>query len=393
MARALIAGAVRTPIGRFLGGLKGFSATQLGACVVAETLRRTGIPPDAVGEVIMGNVIQAGLGQNPARQAALRGGLPGGVAAMTINKVCGSGLKSVVLASQAVLLGDHEVVVAGGMESMSNAPYLLTGAREGYRMGHNQIVDSMIRDGLWDVYEDYHMGCTGENVAQKYDISRRMQDEYATQSHRKAIAAMDAGKFKAEIVGVQVPQKKGESLLFDTDEGPRRDTSVETLAKLKPAFKSDGTVTAGNAPGVNDGASTMLVLSEAAAAKYRVTPQAEVVAYATSGVEPKWVMMAPLAAVEAVLKKTGWKREEVDLYELNEAFSVQAIALVKELKLPAERVNVNGGAVALGHPIGASGARILTTLIHALKDRGGKRGIAALCLGGGNAVAMAIQVV
>ena len=393
MARALIAGAVRTPIGRFLGGLKGFSATQLGACAVAETLRRTGIPPDAVGEVIMGNVVQAGLGQNPARQAALKGGLPSGVAAMTINKVCGSGLKSVVLASQAVLLGDHEVVVAGGMESMSNAPYLLTGVREGYRMGHNQIVDSMIRDGLWDAYEDYHMGCTGENVAQKYDISRRMQDEYATQSHRKAIAAMDAGKFKAEIVGVQVPQKKGESLLFDTDEGPRRDTSVETLAKLKPAFKSDGTVTAGNAPGVNDGASAMLVLSEAAAAKFRVTPQAEVVAYATSGVEPKWVMMAPLAAVEAVLKKTGWKREEVDLYELNEAFSVQAVALVKELKLPAERVNVNGGAVALGHPIGASGARILTTLIHALKDRGGKRGIAALCLGGGNAVAMAIQVV
>jgi acetyl-CoA C-acetyltransferase len=302
-------------------------------------------------------------------------------------------LKSVVLASQAVLLGDQEVVVAGGMESMSNAPYLLTGAREGYRMGHNQIVDSMIRDGLWDVYEDYHMGCTGENVAQKYDISRRMQDEYATQSHRKAIAAMDAGKFKAEIVGVQVPQKKGESLLLDTDEGPRRDTSVETLAKLKPAFKSDGTVTAGNAPGVNDGASAMLVLSEASAAKFRVTPQAEVVAYATSGVEPKWVMMAPLAAVEAVLKKTAWKREEVDLYELNEAFSVQAVALVRELKLPAERVNVNGGAVALGHPIGASGARILTTLIYALKDRGGKRGIAALCLGGGNAVAMAIQLV
>jgi len=393
MAKALIAGAVRTPIGRFLGGLKGFSATQLGAFAVAETLRRTGIPPGAVGEVIMGNVVQAGLGQNPARQAALKGGLPTSVAAMTINKVCGSGLKSVVLASQAVLLGDHEVVVAGGMESMSNAPYLLTGAREGYRMGHNQIFDSMIRDGLWDVYEDYHMGCTGENVAQKYDISRRMQDEYATQSHRKAIAAIDAGKFKAEIVGVQVPQKKGEALLLDTDEGPRRDTSVETLARLKPAFKNDGTVTAGNSPGVNDGASAMVVLSEAAAAKLKVTPQAEVAAYATSGVEPKWVMMAPLAAVEEVLKKTGWKREEVDLYELNEAFSVQAVALVRELKLPPERVNVNGGAVALGHPIGASGARILTTLIHALQDRGGKKGIAALCLGGGNAVAMAIRLV
>jgi acetyl-CoA C-acetyltransferase len=393
MARALIAGAVRTPIGRFLGGLKGFSATQLGAIAVGETLRRTGVPPQGVGEVIMGNVVQAGLGQNPARQAALKGGLPSSVAAMTINKVCGSGLKSVVLASQAVLLGDQEVVVAGGMESMSNAPYLLTGAREGYRMGHNQVFDSMIRDGLWDVYEDYHMGCTGENVAQKYDISRRMQDEYATQSHKKAIAAMDSGKFKAEIVPVQVPQKKGEPVPFDTDEGPRRDTTVETLSKLKPAFKTDGTVTAGNAPGVNDGASAMVILSEAAAAKHRVTPQAEVVAYATSGVEPKWVMMAPLTAVEEVLKKTGWKREEVDLYELNEAFSVQAVALVKELKLPPERVNVNGGAVALGHPIGASGARILTTLLYALKDRGGKKGIAALCLGGGNAVAMAIRLV
>ncbi|MCI0657183.1 MAG: acetyl-CoA C-acetyltransferase [Acidobacteria bacterium] len=393
MGKALIAGAVRTPIGRFLGGLKGFSAAQLGATVVAETLKRTGIPPEAVGEVIMGNVVQAGLGQNPARQAALKGGLPSSVAAMTINKVCGSGLKAVVLASQAVLLEDQEVVVAGGMESMSNAPYLLTGAREGYRMGHGQILDSMIRDGLWDVYEDYHMGCTGENVAQKYDVSRRMQDEYATHSHRKAIAAMDAGKFKAEIVAVQVPQRKGEALLFDTDEGPRRDTSVETLARLKPAFKTDGTVTAGNAPGVNDGASAMVVLSEASAAKFRVTPQAEVVAYATSGVEPKWVMMAPLTAVEDVLRRTGWKREEVDLYELNEAFSVQAVALVKELRLPPERVNVNGGAVALGHPIGASGARILTTLIHALKDRGGKKGIAALCLGGGNAVAMAIRLV
>ena len=393
MGKALIASAVRTPIGRFLGGLKGFSAPQLGAAVVAETLRRSGIPPEAVGEVIMGNVVQAGLGQNPARQAALKGGLPSSVAAMTVNKVCGSGLKAVVLASQAVVLGDQEVVVAGGMESMSNAPYLLTGAREGYRMGHGQLIDSMIRDGLWDVYEDYHMGCTGENVAQKYDISRRMQDEYATQSHRKAIAAIDGGKFKAEIVEVQVPQKKGEALLFDTDEGPRRDTSVETLAKLKPAFKSDGTVTAGNAPGVNDGASAMVVLSEGAAAKFRVTPQAEVVAYATSGVEPKWVMMAPLTAVEEVLRKTGWKREEVDLYELNEAFSVQSVALVRELKLPAERVNVNGGAVALGHPIGASGARVLTTLIHALKDRGGRKGIAALCLGGGNAVAMAIRLV
>ncbi len=392
MAKTLIAGAVRTPVGRFLGGLKGLSATDLGALVVRETLQRTGIPAGAVGEVVMGNVIQAGLGQNPARQAALKAGLPPTVAAMTINKVCGSGLKAVVLASQAVALGDQEVVVAGGMESMSNSPYLLTQAREGYRMGHGQMLDAMIHDGLWDAYENYHMGCTGENVAEKYDISRRVQDEYAAASHRKAIAALDAGKFKSEIVPVRIPQKKGDPLLIEADEGPRRDTTLEALARLKPAFKPDGTVTAGNAPSVNDGASAMVVLSEAAARTHGVTPQAEIVAYTTSGVEPKWVMMAPQSAVEEILRKTGWKREEVDLYELNEAFSVQAVALIRELKLPADRVNVHGGAVALGHPIGASGARVLTTLIHALKDRGGKKGIAALCLGGGNAVAMAVRL-
>ncbi len=392
MAKTLIAGAVRTPVGRFLGGLKGLSATDLGALVVLETLQRTGIPAGAVGEVVMGNVIQAGLGQNPARQAALKAGLPPTVAAMTINKVCGSGLKAVVLASQAVALGDQEVVVAGGMESMSNSPYLLTQAREGYRMGHGQMLDAMIHDGLWDAYENYHMGCTGENVAEKYDISRQVQDEYAAASHRKAIAALDAGKFKSEIVPVRIPQKKGDPLLIEADEGPRRDTTLEALARLKPAFKPDGTVTAGNAPSVNDGASAMLVLSEAAARTHGVTPQAEIVAYTTSGVEPKWVMMAPQSAVEEILRKTGWKREEVDLYELNEAFSVQAVALIRELKLPADRVNVHGGAVALGHPIGASGARVLTTLIHALKDRGGKKGIAALCLGGGNAVAMAVRL-
>ena len=393
MAKTLIAGAVRTPVGRFLGGLKALSATDLGALVVRETLQRTGIPAGAVGEVVMGNVVQAGLGQNPARQAALKAGLPPTVAAMTINKVCGSGLKAVVLGSQAVALGDQDVVVAGGMESMSNAPYLLTQAREGYRMGHGQMLDAMIHDGLWDAYENYHMGCTGENVAEKYDISRRMQDEYAAASHRKALAAQDAGKFKSEIVAVKIPQKKGDPLVIEADEGPRRDTSLEALSRLKPAFKPDGTVTAGNAPSVNDGASAMVVLSEAAARAHGVTPQAEIVAYTTSGVEPKWVMMAPQSAVEEILRKTGWKREEVDLYELNEAFSVQAVALIRELKLPADRVNVHGGAVALGHPIGASGARVLTTLIHALKDRGGKKGIAALCLGGGNAVAMAVRLV
>ncbi len=393
MARALIAGAVRTPIGKFLGSLKGFRAPELGAQVVQEAVRRSGVPAEAVGEVILGNVVQAGMGQNPARQAALKGGLPSKVAALTVNKVCGSGLKSVVLASQAVLLGDQEAVVAGGMESMSNAPYLLTRAREGYRMGNDRILDSMITDGLWDVYEDYHMGCTGENVAEKYKISRQAQDEYAYNSHRKAIAAIEGGKFKAEMIPVAIPQRKGDPIVFGADEGPRRDTTVETLARLKPAFKANGTVTAGNAPGVNDGASAMMVLSEAAASKYSVKPQAEVVAHATSGLEPAWVMMAPVGAVEEVLRKAGWKREEVDLYELNEAFSVQALAVVQELKLPPDRVNVHGGAVALGHPIGASGARILTTLIHALKDRGGKKGVAALCLGGGNAVALAIRMI
>jgi acetyl-CoA C-acetyltransferase len=393
MRKAVIVGASRTPIGKFLGTLKGFTAPALGAVVVEETLKRAGVTPADVEEVILGNVVSAGVGQNPARQAALRGGLPVTVPALTINKVCGSGLKAVSLAAQAIRAGDHDVVLAGGMESMSNAPYLIQGAREGFRLGNGEMVDAMIKDGLWDAYENVHMGCCGEAVAQKYGISRQAQDEYALDSHRKAIAAIDAGRFKAEIVPVPVPQKKGQPpLRFDTDESPRRDTSIEALAKLKPAFEKEGTVTAGNAPGVNDGAAAVLVMSEERARKDGRRPLAEIVAYASSGIEPKMVMMAPLEATRLTAKKAGWRLEEVDLLELNEAFSVQSVALVRELGLRPERVNVNGGAVALGHPIGASGARVLTTLLYAMADRKAKKGIAALCLGGGNAVAMAVQI-
>ena len=391
MDQPVIISAVRTPIGRFLGTLKDVPAVRLGATAVAEAIRRAELKPAEVDEVILGNVVGAGLGQNPARQAALFGGLPDTVAALTVNKVCGSGLKAVVLAAQAVALGDARFVVAGGMESMSNTPYLLKGAREGLRMGHGQLLDSMIHDGLWDAYDDCHMGMTGEVVAKEYQISRQAQDEWAFGSHRKAIAAIDAGKFKREIVAVEIPQKKGDPLRFEVDEGPRRDTTFEALSKLRPAFQKDGTVTAGNAPGVNDGAAAVVVTSEAEAKRRGLQPLARIVAYATSGIAPRLVMMAPQRAVESVLQKTGWSKDQVDLYEFNEAFAVQQCALVRELGLDAARVNVNGGAVALGHPIGASGARVLTTLLHALADRGGKRGIAALCLGGGNAVAMAVE--
>jgi len=391
MKKAVIVSACRTPVGKFLGSLKGFQATDLGAIAVKEAVRRADLRPEQVDEVIMGNVLSAGLGQNPARQAALKGGLPVTVPALTVNKVCGSGLKAVALAAQAIRANDHEVLVAGGMESMSNAPFLVRGAREGLRLGHGELVDSMVHDGLWDVYENFHMGCCGEAVAEKYEISRQAQDEYALASHRKAIAAIDAGKFKAEIVPVPVPQRKGPAVPFDTDESPRRDSSIEALARLKPAFKEGGSVTAGNAPGVNDGASALVVMSEERAAGAGRKPLAEIVAYASSGIEPKMVMMAPVLAVTRVLEKAGWRTDEVDLFELNEAFSVQAVALLRELKLKPERVNVHGGAVALGHPIGCSGARVLTTLLYALADRKAKRGVAALCLGGGNAVAMAIR--
>jgi acetyl-CoA C-acetyltransferase len=390
--RPVILSAVRTPIGKFMGGLSPLSATELGAKVVAETVRRAGIEPAQVDEAIMGNVVQAGLGQNPARQAALRGGLASRVAAMTINKVCGSGLKAVGLAAQAVALAESEIVVAGGMESMSNCPYLLKGARSGYRLGNQEIFDSMIVDGLWDVYENFHMGMTAELVAEKYKISRQEQDEFALESHRKAIRAIKSCFVSEQIVPAEIPQKKGDPVVIKTDESPREDASLEALAKLKPAFKKDGTVTAGNAPGTNDGAAAVLVTSERNAQRLGKAPMARIVAQAVSGVDPKWVMMAPVDAVETLLKKTGWDRDkDVDLYELNEAFAVAAIAVTRELKLSPEKVNVNGGAVALGHPIGASGARVLVTLLYELQRRNLKRGIAALCLGGGNAVALAVE--
>jgi acetyl-CoA C-acetyltransferase len=388
---AVIISAARTPVGKFLGSLKGFTAPELGALVVRESVKRAGIKPEDVDEVIMGCVIQAGLGQNPARQAALNGGIPSTVAAVTVNKVCGSGLKAVMMAAQGVQLGDSEMVVAGGMESMSNAPYLIPKAREGYRLGNGELIDSMIHDGLWCAFENYHMGCTGEVVADEYKISRSEQDEFATNSHRKAAAAIKAGYFKDEIVPVEIKQKKGAALIFDTDETVREDTTVEVLGKLKPAFKSEGTVTAGNAPSVNDGASAVVVTSLRRARELGVEPMAKIVAQAVSGVEPRLVMMAPVEAVRKLLKKTGWSGSEVDLVELNEAFSVAALAVTRELGLDPEKVNVNGGAVALGHAIGQSGSRLLTSILYELKRRDARRGIVALCLGGGNAVAMAIE--
>jgi acetyl-CoA C-acetyltransferase len=392
MEQPVILSAVRTPIGKFMGGLASLQATELGAKVIAESVRRAGIEPKQVDEAIMGNVVQAGLGQNPARQAALRGGLDPRVAAMTINKVCGSGLKAVGLAAQGVQLGDQEIVVAGGMESMSNCPYLLKGARTGFRLGNQEILDSMITDGLWDAYENFHMGMTGELVAEKYNISRQEQDQFAVDSHKKAVHAIKSCFFGEQILPIEIPQKKGDPIIVKKDESPREDTTLEALAKLKPAFKKDGTVTAGNAPGTNDGAAALVVTSERNAQRMGKTPMARIVAQAVSGVEPKWVMMAPVEAVEKLLKKTGWDRDkDVDLVELNEAFAVAAIAVTRMLKLNPEKVNVNGGAVALGHPIGASGARILVTLLYELQRRNLKRGIAALCLGGGNAVALAVE--
>jgi acetyl-CoA C-acetyltransferase len=392
MEQPVILSAVRTPVGKFLGGLSSFSATELGAKAIAEAVRRAEIEPKLVDEAIMGNVLQAGLGQNPARQAALRGGLDSRVAAMTINKVCGSGLKAVALAAQGVMLGESEIVVAGGMESMSNAPYLLMNARTGYRLGNGELIDSMIRDGLWEAYENFHMGATGELVAEKYSISREEQDRYAFESHQKAIRAWKSGYLDAQVVPVEVPQKKGPPVIVARDESPREDTSMEVLAKLKPAFKKDGTVTAGNAPGTNDGAAALIVTSAATASRLGRPPMARIMAQAVSGVEPKWVMMAPVEAVEKLLQKTGWDRDkDVDLYELNEAFAVAAIAVTRKLKLNPEKVNVNGGAVAIGHPIGASGARILVSLLYEMQRRNLKRGIAALCLGGGNAVALAVE--
>jgi acetyl-CoA C-acetyltransferase len=389
----VIISGVRTAVGKFQGSLADFSAPQLGAMVVREAVKRANIDPKQVDECIMGNAVSAGLGQNPARQAAIFGGLPPEVGAMTINKVCGSGLKAVALAAQAVQTGNSDVVVAGGMESMTNAPYLLPNARKGYRLGNGQLIDAMVHDGLWDVYKDYHMGITGENVAEKYGITRQEQDEFALNSHRKAVAAINECRLKSQIVPIELPAKKKgtPAVIFDKDESPRADTTIEVLRSLKPAFKKDGTVTAGNAPGVNDGAAALVVTSSVAAKELNAKPMVRIVAQATSGIDPQWVMMAPVGAVRKIWEKTGWKNEEVDLYELNEAFSVQALGVMRELGLDPNKVNVNGGAVAIGHPIGASGARVLVTLIYEMIRRDVRRGIAALCLGGGNAVAMAVE--
>jgi acetyl-CoA C-acetyltransferase len=392
MREAVILSAVRLPTGKFQGGLKSFAAPRLGALVVKEAVARAGLPPAAVDEVIMGNVVSAGVGQAPARQAAIHAGLPPQVAALTINKVCGSGLKAVMLAAQAIATGDAEVVVAGGMESMTNCPYLLPKAREGMRLGHGQLLDAMIWDGLWDAYDDYHMGCTGEIVADRYGIGREEQDRYALESHRRAVAAIKAGKFRDEILPVELPGKKGaEPQFLAVDEPPREDTSLEALARLKPAFREGGTVTAGNAPGVNDGAAALVVTSAEKAKALGRTPLARIVAQAVSGLEPSLVLMTPVEAVRKLWARTGWSAQSVDLVELNEAFAVQALAVIRELELDPAKVNVNGGAVALGHAIGASGARVLTTLLYALQDRGLKRGVATLCLGGGNGVALAVE--
>lgn len=390
--KAVIISAVRTPTGKFQGLLKGFTAPDLGAIAIKEAIKRAGITAEQVDEVIMGCVVQAGIGQAPARQAALKADLPAEVSALTINMVCGSGLRAVALASQAVQLGDAEYVVAGGMESMSNIPYAMPGARDGYRMGNQTVVDLMIHDGLWCPFENWHMGNTGEIVSEKYQITREEQDHYAFNSHRKAHEAQQAGRFSDELVTIEIPQKKGDPIILDYDEPVRPETTAESLSKLRPAFKKDGgTVTAGNAPGVNDGASALVVTSAENAAKLGIEPLGRVVASAVSGIEPKLIMMAPVKGVQNVLAKAGWDMKDVDLFELNEAFSVQALGVMKELGLDMEKVNVNGGAVALGHAIGNSGSRVLTTLLYEMKRRGVKRGVAALCLGGGNSVAMAVE--
>jgi acetyl-CoA C-acetyltransferase len=391
MREAVIVSAVRTPTGRFLGALKGFTAPELGALVVREAIRRAGIDPEIVDECIMGNVVSAGLGQNPARQAALNGGLPDHVAALTINKVCGSGLKAVMLADQGIRAGDIDVAVAGGMESMSNCPYLLPRVRDGLRMGNAELVDSMINDGLWCAFEQCHMGNSGETVAEHYKVTRQAQDEYAAKSHHKAARATQEGAFADEMLPIEIPQKKGNPVVVDRDEAIRADTTVDALAALTPAFRKDGSVTAGNAPGVNDGASALVVMADARAQSLGLTPLARIVGQATSGLAPKFVLMTPVEAVRRVAEKVGWDLGDVDLFELNEAFAVQAVAVLDELGIDPEKVNVNGGAVALGHAIGSSGGRVLTTLLYALKRRNLKRGIATLCLGGGNGVALAVE--
>jgi len=394
MREVVIVSGVRTPIGKFQGSLQSYTSPELGALVVREAVKRANVEPAKVDDCIMGCVLQAGLGQSPARQAVIRGGLPPEVGALTVNQVCGSGLRAVSLAAQAIQTGDSEIVVAGGMESMTNAPYLLQQARSGYRMGNGNLIDAMINDGLWDVYNQFHMGAAAEMVADKYNISREEQDAFAAESHRRAAAATAEGRYRAQILPVEVPpSKKGEApRAFDTDEGIRPDTTVEVLAKLKPAFKQGGTVTAGNAPGVSDGAVALVVTSAEKARELGLMPKVIIRAQAGAGREPEWFSLAPIDAVRKVLTKAGWSLDSVDLFELNEAFAVQALAVIRELGLDQAKVNVHGGAVALGHPIGASGAAVLVKLVYAMNDRGAKLGVAALCLGGGSAVALAVEL-
>ncbi len=388
-----IVGAVRTPIGGFLGTIKDFKAPELGGIVVREALKRAGVKGEEVDEVILGNVVSAGVGQAPAKQALIKGGIPPTVNSFAVNKVCGSGLKAVHLAAQSIWLEENEIVVAGGMESMSQAPHLVWGVRNGVKMGDVQMKDAMIYDGLWCAFDNQHMGMTGEVVAEKFGASREEQDAYAVSSHQKAIHAIEKGYLKEEIVPVEVPQRKGDPILFTVDEGPRKDTTIEKLAKLRPVFKKDGTVTAGNASSLNDGAAAVVVASADAVKEKGLTPLAQILAVTSNALEPQLVMYAPKGAIEKLLVNVGWSIADVELFEINEAFSSQLVVLIKEMGLDRQKVNVHGGAVALGHPIGATGARILTTLIYAMKHRGLKKGVASLCLGGGDAVAMAVEMV
>jgi acetyl-CoA C-acetyltransferase len=392
---AVIVSACRTPIGKFMGTLATTPAPQLGAVAIREAVRRAGIDPAIVDETFMGCVVPAGQGQAPARQASIHGGIPPEVGAVTINKVCGSGLKTIMLAAGLIRAGDGNVYVAGGMENMSLAPYMLPKAREGYRLGNGELVDAVVFDGLWSSFTNQHMGCSAEFIAEQFHLTRQELDEYAFHSQRKAVEAIDAGRFKAEIAPVEIPQRKGVPLVFDTDEGPRRDTSMEALARLKPAFKPDGIVTAGNAPGITDGAAAVVVMSRAQAGELSLKPLARIIGYDQAAVEPRWLFIAPSHAIRRLLKRTGTKLADYDLFEVNEAFAAQVLADGKDLEGEGwdwSKVNVNGGAIALGHPIGCSGTRVLVTLLYALQARGLERGIATLCLGGGEAVALAVEL-
>ncbi|NRH40542.1 acetyl-CoA C-acetyltransferase [Pseudomonas sp. MS15a(2019)] len=391
MQDVVIVAATRTAVGSFQGSLANVPAVELGATVIRALLEQTNVAPAAVDEVILGQVLTAGAGQNPARQAAVKAGLPHEVPALTLNKVCGSGLKAVQLAVQAIRCGDAEIVVAGGMENMSLAPYVLPKVRTGLRLGHAELVDTMLSDGLWDAFNDYHMGQTAENLVQKYGISREAQDAFAARSQQRAAAAVESGRFREEITPVAIPQRKGEPLLFDTDEGIRADTTAEGLARLRPAFTKDGSVTAGNASSLNDGAAAVLVMSAAKATALGLTPLAHIAAYASAGVDPAIMGIGPVSATRKTLEKAGWQLADVDLIEANEAFAAQALAVGQELGWDDEKVNVNGGAIALGHPIGASGCRVLVTLLHELRRRDGRRGLATLCIGGGQGVALAVE--